>query len=91
MMVNDAYEAAEGKLVLTLEREQGGEQLARRELSFAIPALGQQTYTFDLRVPQTTGACLLKASASAVGHSEPTVSRRKVTVQADSQGARGGS
>jgi len=90
MMVNDAYEAAEGKLVLTLERETSGEQLARREVSFAVPALGQQTYAIDFHVPQTTGSCILKAAAHAAGQAEPTVSRRKVAVQDTSQGAAGG-
>jgi hypothetical protein len=90
MMVNDAYQAAEGKLVLTLEREAGGEQLARHEASFAVPALGQQTYAIDFHVPQTTGDCILKAAAHAAGQAEPTVSRRKVAVQDTAQGAAGG-
>jgi hypothetical protein len=80
MMVNDAYEAAQGRLVMTLERE-GGEPLARQERPFAVPALGQQTYPIEFHVPPTSGPCILKAAAFAAGQSEPTVSRRKVTVQ----------
>ncbi|HTQ55578.1 MAG TPA: glycoside hydrolase family 2 TIM barrel-domain containing protein [Bryobacteraceae bacterium] len=80
MMVNDAYQAAAGKLVVTLERPEG-EQLARRELAFAVPALGQQTYPVELPVPQTSGPCILKAAALAEGQTEPTVSRRKVSVE----------
>ena len=79
MVVNDAYEAAQGKLVLTLERE-NGEQIARQETAFAVPALGQQTYPIEFHVPQTSGACILKAAAYG-GQTEPTISRRKVKVQ----------
>jgi beta-galactosidase len=89
MMVNDAYEAAAGKLVLTLEREPGGEQSVRREVAFLVPGLGQRTYAMDFHVPQTTGACLLKAAAYANGIAEPTVSRRKLTIQESPQGAAG--
>jgi hypothetical protein len=81
MMVNDAYDAAEGKLTLTLERE-GGEQLARQELPFRVPGLGQQTYAIEFHVPQTAGPSILKAAAYANGQPEPSVSRRKVTIQA---------
>lgn len=80
MMVNDAYAAAEGKLVLTLERD--GTQLVRSDVPFAVAALGQQTYVFDFQAPPTTGSCILKAAAYASGQAEPTVSRRKVTIQA---------
>jgi beta-galactosidase len=79
MMVNDTYEASRGKMVLTLERE-GGEPLVREEQPFAVPGLGQQTYAFELHIPQANGAFLLKASAIADGQPEPTISRRKVTV-----------
>jgi hypothetical protein len=84
MMINDAYETTSGKLALTLERT-SGEELARREVSFAMPALGQQTYAMDLPVPRTAGACVLKAAAYTAGHPEPTISRRKVTIQAGGQ------
>jgi len=81
MVVNDAYEAAQGKLVLTLERE-NGEQIARQETAFAVPALGQQTYPIEFHVPQTSGPCILKAAAYG-SQPEPTISRRKVSIQED--------
>lgn len=84
MMVNDTYEAAAGKLALTLERE-GGEQLARREVPFAVPGLGQQTYAIEFHVPPAAGPSMLKAAAYAAGQPEPTISRRKVTIQALAQ------
>jgi len=84
MLVNDAYQGAEGKLALTLERGDGV-QLARREVPFAVPGLGQQTYAIEFPVPQTSGPCILKASASTNGQPEPTVSRRKVAIQANAQ------
>lgn len=89
MMVNDGYEPAAGRLVLTLEREAGGEGLARGETAFSVPALGQETYAIGLHVPRTGGACILKAAAYATGNSEPTVSRRKVIIQETPQGAAG--
>jgi beta-galactosidase len=79
MMVNDKDEMVQGKLVLSLEHEGGGE-LARREVPFAIPGLGQQTYEIAFRVPQGEGRCLLKAAAYAAGSSESTLSRRKVAL-----------
>ncbi|MEK7406341.1 MAG: glycoside hydrolase family 2 TIM barrel-domain containing protein [Acidobacteriota bacterium] len=79
-MVNDDYEPAKGKLVLSLEA--GGGELARQETEFLIPALGQHSYQFELRVPKASGACLLKATAYPEGtrHRSPTVSRRKVSI-----------
>ena len=85
MMVNDDYEPVKGKLVLSLEGQEGAE-IARRELALDLPGLGQQDYRFDLQVPNKTGKCLLKAAAYPEGqhHSGPTVSRRIVTVTATS-------
>ena len=85
MMVNDDYEPVKGKLVLSLEGQEGAE-IARRELALDLPGLGQQDYQFDLQVPNKTGKCLLKAAAYPEGqhHSGPTVSRRIVTVTATS-------
>ena len=73
MMVNDEYAPARGKLVLTA----GG---ARAETSFDLPALGQQTYNLDLRVPAVPGPFLIKATANPE-KGAPTVSRRKVIVE----------
>ena len=80
MLVNDAYEAAEGKLTLTLERADGV-RLVDRGIPFAVPGLGQQTYAIELQVPQATGQCTLKAAALINGQREPTSSRRNVAVQ----------
>jgi hypothetical protein len=79
MMVNDADHAAGGKLVLSLNQENGAE-LARREAEFSVPAFGQQTYSLDLRIPATAGKCVLTAAAYSSGNAEPTRSRRRVTV-----------
>jgi len=80
MLVNDAYEAAEGKLTLTLERADGV-RLVDREVPFAVPGLGQQTYAIELQVPHSTGQCTLKPAALINGQREPTLSRRNVAVQ----------
>jgi beta-galactosidase len=80
MMINDEYAAARGKLTLTLEDESGS-VAARTEAPFEIPALGQQTYSLDLRMPSRAGEYLLKATAAPDGAGKtPTLSRRKVAV-----------
>lgn len=79
MMVNDECEAARGQIVLSLESE-AGDELARAEVPFSIPGVGQQTYEIPLRMPHGAGECWLKAAAYAAGNSEPTLSRRKVAL-----------
>jgi hypothetical protein len=81
MMINDDHDAVEGKLALTLT-DAGGAELTRREIDFALAALGQQTCTLDLHIPNVTGPCTLKAIAYPRGkrHSTRTVSRRRVSI-----------
>jgi hypothetical protein len=79
-MVNDRDQEASGKLVLSLETE-AGQELARAETAFSILAAGQSAYELALKVPKTSGLCLLKAAAYPAGTQDPpTLSRRKVTV-----------
>jgi beta-galactosidase len=73
MMINDEYEGARGTLRLTLSA--GGRELARAEKPFEVPALGQQSYTLDLKLPAYQGECLLTAEGGG------TKSRRKVVLQ----------
>ena len=81
MMINDEHAEARGNLVLSLEGEDGKEAL-RRESTFAIPPLGQQTYKFELVIPNLQGKCLLKAAAYRQGKADrdPTLSRRNVAI-----------
>ena len=79
MMVNDEETAAEGRIVLTLERE-GGEAIAREERKFRVAPRGQETLFIDLGVPAVDGPLVLKAAAYNGTAKEPTVSRRKVRV-----------
>ena len=81
MMINDKDEEAKGNLGLSLEGEDGKEVL-RRELPFSIPGLGQQTYRFDVEVPDTPGKFLLKATALHTGatSADATISRRKLSI-----------
>jgi hypothetical protein len=81
MMINDEYTEAKGILTLSLQGEEGKE-LLQRALPFAIPALGQQTYKFDVVVADSPGKCLLQAAAYLTGkeHQGPTLSRRKVSI-----------
>jgi hypothetical protein len=81
IMINDEYTEAKGNLALSLEGTDAKEAL-RREWAFAIPALGQQTYKFDLVIPDAPGDYLLKAAAHRTGKEDrdPTLSRRKVSI-----------
>jgi beta-galactosidase len=81
MMINDDYEDASGKLVLSLETE-NAKGAVRSELSFSLPALGQQTFRFDFDIPRSPGRYLLKATASTTGKwsAMPTVCRRNVSI-----------
>ncbi len=79
MAVNDQNKAARGSLVLSLETE-AGRTAASRTLAFELPALGQQTFYFDMELPATPGNYLLKAAADSHGSSSPTLSRRKVVL-----------
>jgi beta-galactosidase len=78
MLINDEHAELSGELVLALEKGGLG-ALASQRTEFSIPPLGQQTLLLRLRISETTGACLLTATAQRpVG--EPTVSRRKVEI-----------
>ena len=81
MMVNDLAKLSRGKLVLALE-SLGGKQVVATEAPFAIPSLGQMTYRLSLTIPNAPGMYLLKATAHAETEGqEPTVSRRKVSIE----------
>ena len=81
MMINDQYSEAQGNLRLSLEGE-GDTEIFRRDLPFAIPELGQQTYKFDVVIPDAPGKCMLRAAAYRKGEEQqgPTLSRRKVSI-----------
>jgi len=80
MMVNDEYEAADVGLTLTITR--GGVK-AVQAARVAIPALGQQTWRFDVGFPNEPGDYLMSAVArTSKPGAEPTVSVRKLRVTA---------
>lgn len=81
MVINDNYDEAKGTLALGFGSEDGT-VAGRRERSFALPGLGQQTYEFDLEVPSVPGKYLLKAelATGANAGKKPTLSRRKLSV-----------
>ena len=81
MCVNDEYEAAKGKLVLSLTPASGGEEVARTETPLEIPPLGQMSFDLDLEAPRTNGDYVLSAKAYwPVKKWSPSVSRRKVAI-----------
>ncbi len=73
MMVNDLDAPARGKLTFSIGQ-------ASAETAFELPALGQQTFNFDLRVPSIAGAALVAAKAIPE-KGAPVASRRKVTIE----------
>jgi len=79
-LVNDLYDEARGVLELTVEDGRGN-VAARVETPFEAPALGQQTYQLDLRLPAQPGEYIIRATARPKS-GPPTVSRRKVTLTA---------
>ncbi len=81
MTVNDEYDAAKGRLVLTFAPVSGGGEGARSEIPLEIPATGQMTYDSILDIPTIPGEYLISATAYWPGRPwSPTVSRRKVSV-----------
>lgn len=83
LMVNDEYEENRGRLALSFQPE-GAPQSAEQELPFVIPALGQQTFKFDVEMPRNPGKYLLRVTAhpAGKGHDDPTVSRRWLRITA---------
>jgi hypothetical protein len=81
MVINDEYQEATGRLTLSLETPEG-KGAVRSELPLRLPALGQQTYKFDLDIPSSPADFILKAVADAKRKPgiTPTISRRKVKV-----------
>ncbi len=82
MLVNDTSQPVAGRLTLSLENETG-QELARAEQPFALPAAGDASLELALTVPAASGKCLLKAVAQPGGQDRiaPTISRRWVAVQ----------
>lgn len=81
MMVNDAAQAAEGALVISLEAADGKVVAEQRE-KFAVAPLGAETYTVNITMPGTPGKYLLKAIATPGGNAfdGATVSRRRIVI-----------
>ena len=81
MMVNDRDVPAQGTLALTLETE-AGEVKARAQAPFSVKSLGDSALSLSLETPRAAGPYLLKATARAEGTrwTEPTVSRRRITI-----------
>lgn len=81
-LINDESGPVAGKLVLSLEKPDGG-AVASREVAFHLDGLGRNVYKLGLAIPKEEGKYLLKAVAHSDGapHDGPTVCRRKVLVQ----------
>jgi hypothetical protein len=81
MMINDEHRPVSGELSLRLEGESGpmSEVLAQ---PFELAPLGQQTYLFSVRFPESPGDFVLRAIAEPEGEAEKetTTSLRKFSV-----------
>ena len=77
MLANDTYDAADVDLTFSIER---GPAKAVQNTKLAVPALGQQTWRFDVEFPSEPGDYILRATARHAG-AEPTVSFRKFRVE----------
>jgi len=78
-LVNDEYEAAHGKLSVTVEV--GGKELARREADVTVGPVGQQTYILDLPIPSEKGSGVVKATLHLAGDTAEVVSKRKFAIE----------
>jgi hypothetical protein len=78
-LVNDQYDAAKGKLVVTLEA--AGKELSRQETDVTVGPLGQQTYVVNLPIPSEKGPCVVKATLQRAGEAAEVVSKRKSTIE----------
>lgn len=78
-LVNDEYEAAKGRLVVSLEA--GGRQLVSRETEITVGPLGQQTYVLGLPIPSDKGQCVVKATLHRTGDMTEVVSKRKSVIE----------
>jgi beta-galactosidase len=88
LVINDERDPVNGSLALVLETA-AREAVARSEAPLYLPPNGQQTFLMSLRFPGTTGSYVLKAVAQAEGngHSQPTISRRRVSVVSTAEAA----
>ena len=80
-IVNDYAEGVKGRLALTIEQASGG-PASRAETPFEVPALGQQSYAFELKIPAVPGDYVVKAAAYPEDSlaKTPTISRRQTNV-----------
>jgi len=78
-VINDLYVPWEGKLVLRLTRN--GETLLEQSQPGVITALGQQTLSFELNMPEQEGDYLLTGEL-VVKDKEPVKSLRDIKVKA---------
>jgi hypothetical protein len=78
-LVNDEYEAARGKLVVSVVA--GDKILVRREMDVEVGPLGQQTYIVNLPIPSEKGPCVVKAALRRTGATTEVVSRRRSVVE----------
>ena len=86
MMVNDVAAPAHGTLTIELASATG-DPVELASTQFALSALGQQTFNFDVTVPATKGKVVLQAVAQPTGGSR-TVSRRKLEIVGKARGAK---
>jgi len=78
-LVNDEYEAAQGKLVVSVAA--GVKVLVQREMDVEVAPLGQQTYVVNLPIPSDKGLCEVTATLRRAGSTKEVVSRRRSVIE----------
>ena len=85
-LVNDTQETATGRLSLAWQLEQGG-LLVQAETGFTVSPVGTAVRVLELAAPSTPGEYMLVARAFWDGKPwSPTISRRKVRIEATNAG-----
>lgn len=87
VLVNDTYEAARGRLVLAWELAQDGRAASQTEAKYEVAPLGTTVCQVPLAAPAREGRYVLVAKAFWDRKPwSPTISRRKVAVEAAKTG-----
>jgi beta-galactosidase len=80
VLTNDEARKVEGALTLSIAGAAAdGREMTRVERPFAVAAWGQTTYKMSLRVPESVGEVMVRATAQVSGGGA-TVSRRLTTI-----------
>ncbi len=82
-MVNDEDRSRTGKLRLSFA-DASEKEIAGDEVPFSIEPLGAETYSFEMKVPESVGSYSLRAIATPTDDTgNPTISHRDIVLEAE--------